>query len=114
MRIFTLIACCVVSSAVLAAEPQFVAADPSMETALCISAATSNRLDFKQDLQYNRVRVAVAANKLVCNDLPVASFAFQAGNTAVYQHLKKYVKGHVDIQDIATVSADGEVLVRGR
>ncbi|WP_430455176.1 DUF3718 domain-containing protein [Rheinheimera sp.] len=114
MRIFTFIVCCIVTSASVAAEPQYVAADSSMETALCISAATSDRLDFKQDLQHNRMRPVVAANKLQCNDLPVASFALQAGNTAVYQHLKKYVKGHVDIQDIAAVPGQSTVVVRGR
>ncbi len=114
MRIFTFIVCCIVSSAGVVAEPLYVAADPSMETALCISAATSDRLDFKQDLQLNRMRPVVAANKLLCNDLPVASFALQAGNTAVYQHLQKYVKGHVDIQDIAAVPGQSTVVVRGR
>ncbi len=114
MRIFTFIVCCIVTSASVAAEPQYVAADSSMETALCISAATSDRLDFKQDLQHNRIRPAVVANKLQCNDQPVANFALQAGNTAVYQHLKKYVKGHVDIQDIAAGANKGTVRVHGR
>jgi hypothetical protein len=44
----------------------------------------------------------------------VASFAQQAGNTAVYQQLKRYIKGQVDIQDIAAVPAHGVVLLRGR
>jgi len=114
MRTFTFILCCVLSSSVYAAEPQYVAADESMETALCVSAATSDRFEFQQDLANSRVRSAVAANKLVCNELPVASFAFQAGNTAVYQHLKKYVKGHVDIQDIAAGTNKGTVRVHGR
>ena len=83
MRIFTFIVCCIVTSASVAAEPLYVAADSSMETALCISAATSDRLDFKQDLQHNRIRPSVVANKLQCNDQPIANFAFQAGNTAV-------------------------------
>lgn len=119
MRSFIFIACCVVSSAVLssavlAAEPQYVAADNSIESALCVSAATANRFEFQQQLESLRVRPAVAANKLMCNDLPVASFAQQAGNTVVYQQLKRYIKGQVDIQDIALVPAHGVVLLRGR
>ena len=106
--------CCVLTSSAVAAQTQYVAADQSRETALCISAATDKKADFKQELKYNRVGAAVAANKLVCNDMPVASFAFQAGNTAVYQHLKKYVRGHVDIQDIAVKPLQGSVMVQGR
>ncbi len=114
MRIFTLLACCIVITSAAAAETRYVPADQSMETALCISAATSDRFEFRQDLQFNRVQDKVAANKLQCNDLPVTSFALQAGNTAVYQHLKKYVKGHVDIQDIARAEMKGIVMVQGR
>jgi len=114
MRTLTFVFCCIFSTSVLAAESRYVAADQSMETALCLSAATASKSDFKQDLRFNRLRPTVAANKLLCNDLPVASFAFQAGNTAVYQHLKPYVKGHVDIQDIAAVSVAGTMKVQGR
>ncbi len=114
MRMFTLIVCCILSTTAVAAETRYVPADQSMETALCISAATSDRFEFRQDLQFNRVGDQVAANKLQCNNLPVASFAQQAGNTAVYQHLKKYVKGHVDIQDIARTDMRGIVMVQGR
>lgn len=109
-----LLICVVLSTSVVAGESRYVAADQSMETALCVSAATANTAEFKQELKYNRVRSAVAANKLLCNDIPVASFAFSAGNTAVYQHLKQYVRGRVDIQDIALAPAQGTLVVRGR
>lgn len=114
MRTLTFILSCIFSTSILAAESSYVAADQSMETALCISAATSSGIDFKQDLRFNRIRPAVAANKLLCNDLPVASFALQAGNTAVYQQLKPHVKGHVDIQDIAALPVAGTLTVQGR
>lgn len=106
--------CCMLTSSVVTAQTQYVAADRSMETALCISAVSDNKADFQQELKFNRVHIAVAANKLLCNDMPVASFAFQAGNTALYQHLQKYVRGRVDIQDIAVTAHSGKVMVQGR
>lgn len=114
MRTLSIVLCCLFSTSVLATESRYVAADQSMETALCVSAATASKADFKQELRFNRIRPAVAANKLLCNDLPVASFALQAGNTAVYQQLKPYVKGHVDIQDIAALPVAGTLVVQGR
>ncbi|MDZ7869394.1 MAG: hypothetical protein U5L02_09410 [Rheinheimera sp.] len=72
---------------------------------------------FQQDLhKHNRIRPAVAANKLLCNDLPVASFAFQAGNAAVYQRSGSVCQqaAHADIQDCAAVPGQCPVLVRGR
>lgn len=89
------------SCQVLAANVKFVAADNSVATRLCISAATDSRLEFRQQVKDSRISIRTVANKLHCNDLPAADFAYQAGNQAVSQHLGRFIHGYVGIRDLA-------------
>lgn len=104
MRLFTIAAVCLSSSLLCSAalaETRFVPTDHSTATMLCISAATDSRLVFKREVNDSNMRMQTVANKISCNDMPIASFAQFAGNDKVYQHLRGYMKGQVQIQEIA-------------
>ncbi len=92
------------SSSSFATSPTIVAADHRIETQLCISAATQPSHVFKQDAQQQRLQLAMLANKLQCNGLPVAQFARQWGNEQVAQQLGRYSTGHVEIEVISSTT----------
>ena len=86
---------------------QYKAADNSLESELCVSAATSSKLKMHSDIKDFRSSALASenyklvANKLYCNGMNIAEFAEQAGNFDVAEKLAKYRKGNVEIRDIA-------------
>lgn len=103
MRTFPVISCLlanVLCGSAMAASLK--AADHRVESQLCVSAATQPAHQFKQDAAQQHLSVAMLANKLQCNDQPIASFARQYGNTAVASQLGRYQRGHVDIEVISS------------
>lgn len=100
-----------ISSSSFAQSPAVVAADASIESQLCVSAATNPSYVFKQDVQQQRLQLSMLANKLQCNGQAVAQFARQFGNEQVAKQLGRYVQGHVDIEVIT--STDSAVVVTG-
>ena len=89
----------------------YTAADDSMESQLCVAAATSSKLKMHQQVVSVRPSIMAAknykliANKLYCNNINVVQFAINAGNEDVASKLNQYRAQYGEIRDItATMS----------
>lgn len=88
----------------------YVAADDSIESKLCVAAATKSKIALLAQskhlkpatLGYRNLRFM--ANNLYCNGVNIAEFAQRAGNDRVALQLNRYRKKTVQIQDIASVT----------
>jgi hypothetical protein len=96
----------------------YVANDNSVETKICVAAATSSKLRVKSQIdkisssRLMRPKYRLVANQLNCNGINVADFAMLAGNIDVAHKLKSYRSNSVEIRDIAAVY-NGNVTING-
>jgi len=96
----------------------YQAADDTLESKLCVTAATGSKLKMNKAIQQFRsgtnvtANYRIVANKLYCNGVDVAEFAATAGNYAVAEKLEGYRSSNVQIRDIANIS-HGSVHVGG-
>lgn len=87
-------------------------ADDSLESKLCVAAATDSKIALHKKVKDFRTVSSVSsnfrllANELHCNGLSVAQFAEQAGNDVAAGQFEKYesTNRNVEIRDIAKVS----------
>ena len=89
---------------------EYVAADDSIESKLCVSAATSSKIGMHNEMKNFRTTSFVSsnyelvANKVSCNGMSIAEFALEAGNDVVAEKLLKFQhEGSVEIKDIAAI-----------
>ena len=88
----------------------YSAADNSIESELCVTAATASKMKMNQTVRKFRPGATASsigsnyklvANQLYCNGVDVAEFALQAGNEPVATKLQKYRNKNVEIRDLA-------------
>lgn len=105
------------STSALAEEKQYIAADDSPETKLCVTAADGTYNKFRRKVSsYGlqgplAVKYRFVANKVFCNGFNITQFAEDAGNTKIAMQLKKYRKNSVYIYDIAKAH-HGNVIIK--
>lgn len=105
------------STSALAEEKQYIAADDSPETKLCVTAADGTYNKFRRQAHNYGLQTTLTskyrflANNLYCNGFNITQFAEDAGNTKVAMQLKKYRKNSVYIYDIAKVH-HGNVIIK--
>ncbi|QTH64751.1 DUF3718 domain-containing protein [Psychrosphaera ytuae] len=105
------------STSVLSQEKQYVAADDSPETRLCVTAADGTINKFRRQVHNYGLQGPLAikyrfvANKVYCNGFNITQFAEDAGNDVVAMKLKQYRKNTVYIYDIAKVN-HGNVIIK--
>ncbi|MGB3726125.1 MAG: DUF3718 domain-containing protein [Glaciecola sp.] len=93
------------------ASTQYIASDNSVESQLCVAAASmdknqlSSKLDDMLPGHHSSKHYRLIANKLVCNGIFVDEFAAQAGNYAIAEKIANYRDQQVIIRDIATVNS---------
>lgn len=86
---------------------QYTAADNSIESKMCVTAATASKMKMHNEIKdFSSSKLTsksyrLVANKLYCNGINVAEFARQAGNEEIAQKLAKYRKNNVQIRDLA-------------
>lgn len=71
---------------------------------ICTETRQDDRLGLKKALKEHRIRTQAAVDKVVCNGLPLISFARAEQSFKVVKMLSPYERrgdGHVDIKDIA-------------
>ncbi len=96
----------------------YVASDNSIESKLCVAAATASKTRVNtivkqvSSTKLTRKNYTLVANELSCNGINIADFAAQAGNIAVANKLKSYRTKNVEIRDIASTFT-GSVSVSG-
>lgn len=96
----------------MAKNLKYVAADDTMESEMCVSAATDSVNQFRRKVTLNiptRSPIAsmkLISNKLNCNGDNVETFAKLTQNEAVANYLGKFKRGSVKIYDIAKVNPD--------
>lgn len=87
----------------------YEAGDDSIESKLCVAAATKSRIALLAQSKYlkpatvGHSNLRFMANHLYCNGVNIAEFAQRAGNERVALRLNRYRKKSVQIQDIASV-----------
>jgi hypothetical protein len=88
----------------------YKAVDNSIESKLCVAAATASNMkmnhavrDFRPGGKLSSIgpNYKLVANNLYCNGVDVAEFALQAGNESVANKLLKYRSKNVEIRDLA-------------
>ena len=89
---------------------EYTASDDSLESNLCVAAATDSKFAMHNKIKKFRTTSFVSknydliANHLVCNGMPITEFALEAGNSEVAEKLAKYEDSNtVKIRDIANV-----------
>ncbi|WP_192954692.1 DUF3718 domain-containing protein [Gallaecimonas mangrovi] len=107
-----LLAGALTSTAALADNSQFVAANNTPETQLCIKAATATPIQMLMAVQESRFSYRQLANSLKCNDVAVGRFAKAAGNDRVaYQFLRRMSRS-VQVTDMVALNS-GTIEVKG-
>ncbi len=102
-------------------DVKYVAADDSIESEMCLSAATDSVSQFRRTVTLNLpLRSPIASmrlisNRLNCNGDNVETFARLTQNDAVALYIGRFKKGSVEIYDIARVNPginlSGSVLI---
>ena len=101
--------------AMTANAAEFVAKDNSLETRLCITAATATKAQMghlarnmklgstgnSTGYGYNKI-----ANSVYCNGENITDFAFKVGNIEVADKLAEYRTGNVQVRDLALLSSE--------
>jgi hypothetical protein len=96
----------------------YEATDNSIESSICVAAATGSNLRMNalikniSSSKFMNRKYRLVANQLSCNGINVADFAALAGNTNVANKLKSYRGKNVTINDIAT-TYKGTVTISG-
>ncbi|WP_083926924.1 DUF3718 domain-containing protein [Colwellia piezophila] len=98
---------------------KFIAGDNSFATKVCIFAGSDNKKALRRSKQYSIDNVRLIANSVLCNDMPIASFAkkyhamntFQYLNRVTKRSLREY-ETNVEIKDITTAEADTSDVVQ--
>ena len=115
MKKFQIVSCAVllVLTATTAAHAvEYVAADDSPASKLCVSAAMDRPIKFLVEMRDTGVSKRYAANQITCNGTNITSFAQQAGNDGNYNMLNHHRRGHVEISDLAQVPAATEAVIQ--
>ncbi|MCF2909293.1 DUF3718 domain-containing protein [Pseudoalteromonas sp. DL2-H2.2] len=96
-----------------AGNVEFVAADNSVATQLCVAVGTNHRLTLIKELQDHRISRAIVADKLVCNDMTVPQFAKKFALHKTARLLKIDFTTDTSIRDIAMTDSKQAVVVSG-
>lgn len=87
----------------------YVANDDSIESKICVAAATGSKLNLNskvKDLSTTKLmstKYQIVANNLNCNGINIVDFAEMAGNIQIANKLKSYRIENVEIRDIAAI-----------
>jgi len=85
----------------------FTPADDTWESEMCVTAATSSKLNFHGKVSDLRPSVhpqqnyKLIANNLYCNNVNVVQWAINTGNDDIAERLGQYRTRHGQIQDIS-------------
>lgn len=95
----------------------YVTQDDSIESKICIAAATASKLHMNRVVKQiaptksMHSKYQLVANELSCNGMNIADFAAQAGNIKMANKLKSYRTKNVEILDIASTSSASVTVV---
>jgi len=87
----------------------YVANDDSIESKICVAAATGSKLNLNskvKDLSTTKLmstKYQIVANNLNCNGINIVHFAEMVGNIQIANKLKSYRIENVEIRDIAAI-----------
>lgn len=101
------------SLATSAGEVEFVGADNSIATQLCVAVGTNHRLTLIKELTEHRISRSIVANKLTCNDMPVPQFAKKFGLHKTAGLLNIDFTTDTSITDIAMTENTQTIVISG-
>ncbi|WP_172449377.1 DUF3718 domain-containing protein [Bowmanella denitrificans] len=98
---------------VVSAKTIYVAADDSLTSKLCVSAATDAPVNFHLQQKQSGLKLRVISEKVSCNGSAIGDFAYQAGNLRVARQLNRLnpQATYTEIKDIAEVPRDNKVRI---
>lgn len=123
IRLTSLIGLSVVTTSAFAGV-KYVAADDSLETQLCVSAAMATPIQFYTAVRDSGYSLRSVSNGVTCNSANIGEFAQSAGNDRNARTLLRVYngEGHVEVRDevsqissagLDIASADRIVYIRG-
>ncbi|MBR8844655.1 MULTISPECIES: DUF3718 domain-containing protein [Pseudoalteromonas] len=86
-----------------ASAADFVAADDSRATKVCMSVVKDNRIHLFHTIKDNHLKKRVVEEKLHCNDMPIGKFAATYGFNKAADFLGVDSSTRTSIKDIAQV-----------
>ncbi|MBW4965553.1 MULTISPECIES: DUF3718 domain-containing protein [unclassified Pseudoalteromonas] len=104
----------VIGSAALAAPvsaAQFVAADSTPGTQICMAVASNKAYVLRKAQQSLNVKKSIISNKLTCNNLPMGDFVarYNLDKSANYLNIESNTR--TSIKDLANVSLPDVVVI---
>ncbi len=99
------------------AETEYVAADNSPISKLCVSAAVDDKVRFNLNMNKSRLTDRYIRTNIACNGKSIAQFARDAGNFGNYYLLEVNPEAQINIyktSDQREPSQDKVILVAGR
>ncbi|MCO7198585.1 DUF3718 domain-containing protein [Pseudoalteromonas sp. OANN1] len=101
MKLFNLVCATSLLIAGTASAADFVAADNSKATKVCMSVVKDNKIHLFHTIKENHLKKRVVEEKLHCNDMPVGKFAATYGFNKAADFLGVDNKVETSIKDIA-------------
>ncbi|RXE84994.1 DUF3718 domain-containing protein [Pseudoalteromonas sp. A757] len=103
MKLFNLVCATslLITGSVSAAD--FVAADNSRATQVCMSVVKNNKIHLHNTIKENHLRTRVVEEKLHCNDMPIGKFATTYGFNKAADFLGVDRSVETSIKDIAKI-----------
>lgn len=116
VKMITMFAC-VGGTSVGFAETEYVAADNSPISKLCVSAAVDDKVRFNLNMNKSRLTDRYIRTNIACNGKSIAQFAREAGNFGNYYLLEVNPEAQIKIYkttDLRESSEENVILVAGR
>ncbi|MBS3796549.1 DUF3718 domain-containing protein [Pseudoalteromonas sp. BDTF-M6] len=95
------------------ANEQFVAADNTVGTQLCMAITKDNPFKLDREMDKHHIRHHIMTKKLLCNDLSVREFASLYGFERSLKKLRLTPLTETSIHDLAQVHGDTILVVSG-
>ncbi len=92
---------------------QFVAADNSPGTQICMAVSSNKRLQLYATMKDLRISKTTVTNKLRCNNLSIAKFAGTYGFNKTAKYLNLETTTGTSIQDLAKLDQQTIMVVAG-
>lgn len=90
---------------------EFVAADDSVGTQLCMAIAKNKRTTLKNEMESHNATIRMVNNKLTCNGMSVSAFANTYDLTQSARHLYIDLNAITSIRDLSAQKAAPSTLV---
>jgi len=94
---------------------EFVAADTSVATQLCMAVASNHKLTLRKEIREHNISRPILANRLACNDMPISTFAsrYNLENSANFLNINTATSTHIKDLSVSISNSAAPITVSG-